>query len=195
MDFINFYINRWLIPAFLSLAFFLILKYKQHIISRTKSIPYLSLLIKRLRADVDDWKATIAAPALAAIALNFLLWFVFQQKPASYDEPLWFAALTSGFLNPIAETFLVQGILLSALFLLSEHMPIKLHSKIVSIVFVAAIFALLHTNLDMFQFTARFSAALLFNTLYAINRQNLLPPIIAHAGYNWTILALEIISI
>ena len=111
-------------------------------------------------------------------------------------EPLWFAAITSGFMNPVAEEFLVRGLFLGpvALLVYKSKKNVKITSYSVALIFISYIFTISHNNVTDFQFMIRFVDSILYGILYLANKRNLLPAVIAHASSNWFLILKDIIG-
>jgi len=85
-------------------------------LENSKKSEFLVSLINGIEVKFESWKETVVFPSLFAIVLVLLVSIVVGEPPKPYNEPLWFAILTSGFLNPIYEEILFRGILLGAFF-------------------------------------------------------------------------------
>lgn len=154
----------------------------------------LLFFLQGFRIQLGDWHCTIAAPLLATLLLAFAMdgYFTWLRQPfVSYNEPLWLSSLTSGFLAPISEEFIFRGFFISFAIFLGMRM-IKPYTKkdefIVNnaaLFVIAFFFALGHPNSSIFDFAARFMLGLFCGVLYLLSERNLLPPIVAHAAWNW----------
>jgi len=198
MDVWQFYMNRWLFPVMLTGLFFCIHVSRKPLaewigkIKSKKDRLMLGYLLEGLDVKLGDWRKTILPPAALAIGLDFLVSWIYQMPLHASGEALWFALLTGGFLNPIAEEFLVRGIGLGAFALLAERTSKKWKEGeaakysiwLFGMLFISYAFTIGHNNTTAYQFAGRFAKSMLFGLLYLLSGRNLLPPIIAHAASN-----------
>jgi len=192
----DFYLNRILFPVIFTLLLFLVLRNKKSIKNRlieSKNKGIMNLyfaLIDGIRLDFGDWKKTVVLPFVASLALMMML-SVFGAELHSLGEPLWFALSFSGFLSPVAEEFLVRGFLLGCFFYFSSLTKEKYRPYFITGVLMSTslVFLVSHDNFTIFQSISRFSSSLLYGILYLAYRRNLLPPIVAHASWNWFLIA------
>jgi len=198
MDAWQFYINRWLFPVMFTGLFFCIQAGREPLaewirrIKSRKDRRLLGYLLEGLKIEHGDRKKTILLPAALAIGLDFLVSWIYQMPMHASGELLWFALLTGGFLNPVAEEFLVRGIGVGAVALLAERTSKRLDKDkavkygicLIGMLFISYAFTIGHDNGTAYQFTGRFAKSMLFSLLYLLSGRNLLPPIIAHAASN-----------
>jgi len=214
MDFWMTYLNRWLIPLFLtSLTFYFHFK-KDEIrkkIEKFKNITrrdFCLNLLDGFALRFDDWRYTLFVPILAAVALDLLVSWAFQLPLRSMGEPLITALTTSGFLNAVGEEFLVRGLLLGMFlaFLLTLRKKSKFHflkkpvqisestyhtASIILVVLTGLVFSISHGNFTFYQFAIRFVNGVLFGVLYLLAGRNLLPAIVAHGAGNWLLILID----
>jgi len=98
-------------------------------------------------------------------------------------------------LSPIAEEFLVRGILFG-MFLAFLKAAEKYTSKVeeaqpgaitLLLFFQAIVFGVHHENVSHANLLLRILSGLLYGTLYLLYDRNLLPPIVAHISQNLTV--------
>lgn len=195
----DFWLNRWALPLILSGLLFYFVYYKKTWINWINKIQnekwrnYLLFILDGLKINFGNWKTTILFPAVIAIGLDVILAIIFNANAGGYGESLWFATITSGFLNPISEEFIMRGIFLGAFAYVAFRLPkykniaYGLGLLITSVVFLSG-----HNNPTVYQIVVRFSMSILFGLLYLINDRNLLPPIMAHAASNTFLILLDV---
>lgn len=205
---LDFLLNRWLSPALITVLFLLYhsnrTRVDRWVVGKTKNPnmrKYNRFLLNGLDVRIYDWRFTIIAPIFLSLSLDFLISFLLNQPLKSYVESVWFASLTSGFMNPISEEILIHGIVLS-LFVFVAKYPItdkykyfvNLHRTVrkykyfvyfIGLIATSYLFTINHANPFFGQFVLRFASSMLYGILYLISNRNLLPPIIAHAASNW----------
>ena len=117
-------------------------------------------------------------------------------KLGSYGEALWFSSLTAGFLNPIAEELLARGLFLNmfafTVYVFGLQGWKKASTYMIGVTIVSLVFTVSHLNLGLFQSAVRFSSSLLFCAVYLLSERNLLPPIVAHAAWNWYLVGKDV---
>lgn len=195
----DFWLNRWALPLILSSILFYFIYFKKTWIDWINKIKNeelrncLLFILDGLKINLGDWKITILSPAVIAIGLVVLIDNVFNANAGGYGETLWFALITSGFLNPISEEFITRGILLGMFVYAAFKFPKEKNLVYVLGLFVTSVvFVYGHNNSTLFQIVIRFLMSLLFGLLYLINDRNLLPPIMAHAANNIFLILLDV---
>jgi len=190
-------LNQWIIPLVLTVIFLVFLSYRPNLMSKVKKSKkrekYL-FLIDNFKISLGNWKKTILLPIILVILIDLFVMFLFSQKPVFYDAPLWFFAVTSGFTNPIAEEFLVRGVLLGLFVFLGWKLKFDGNKKhglyLIGLLFTSYVFTISHINITLYQFTIRFAVSMLFGLLYLVNNRNLLPSIMAHGASNWFLMTM-----
>lgn len=197
MDAWQFYINRWVFPVLFTGLFFCIQANRKPLaewirgIKSRKDRLTLGYINEGLKVKLEGRKMLLL-PAALAIGLDFLVSWTYQMPMHASGEPLLFALLTGGFLNPVSEEFLVRGMGLGAFALLAERTAKRLKKGetakygicLFGMLFISYAFTIGHANCTAYQFTGRFAKSMLFGLLYLSSGRNLLPPIIAHAASN-----------
>jgi len=189
-----FYLNRWAIPASLSVVYlFFLYKRKavtEWVVSGAKGEKYKRLfreLMDGLKSKVGDWRLTIVFAAALAIATDLLLSWALQQPLRSLGEPLGFSLLTGGILNPIAEELMFRGFLIGFGFFFIGFFGLRKYEKPLGaflIAIVAIYFAAAHGQQNWFPFVVRLAGGALYGALYVASGRNLLPAIAAHSAGN-----------
>ena len=195
----DFVLNRLIIPIVFAIIPLCINYYRKDIekyLKKGKKRPLLFFL-DGFRIELGNWRYTILAPLFIALLFVIItdLYFSWLRQPfVSYGEPFWFSSLTSGILAPIAEEFIFRGFFISFAIFLGLYL-IKPHTKNtefivnnVALFVITFFFALGHPNRTVFDFMARFLLGLLAGLLYVLSERNLLPPMIAHAVFNWYVI-------
>jgi len=195
-----FWLNRWALPIILSGILFYFVYYKKTWIGWANKIKdekwrdYLLFILNGLEIKLGDLKITVLFSAVIVIVLEIILAIIFQTKAGGSGETLWFATITSGFLNPISEEFIMRGILLGAFAYVAYKTP-KIEQKYLvyglGLLITSVAFVFGHDNQTLYQIVARFSISILLGLLYLANDRNLLPPIIAHATSNIFLIFLD----
>lgn len=198
MSSIGFLINRWLAPAILA-AIYLIANYNAPFRKLLARIPaYLERKTgeKVFPTDVKFWSGLrsrfdgkcVFISIIIALATITIFELIFGNL-RTYGEPVWFASITGGLVNPIAEEVLIRGLFLNLFVYLALVYRIKSISKkvllLAGLVITSTFFALSHPNIALLGFTTRFAGSMIYGGLYLAGGRNLLPPIVAHATWNW----------
>ncbi|MEM3556073.1 MAG: CPBP family intramembrane glutamic endopeptidase [Candidatus Micrarchaeia archaeon] len=197
-----FVLNRWAFPYLFAVTlFFLIHKEKEirkYLKRKGTVIEKLSFFLDGFRAELSTL-AVIAIP-LALILQHFLSW-LFQKELVSFGEPLWFSSITSGFITPIAEEFVFRGFILSSILfdfkVITKFRKLpktaELLVSLAALLVSSFLFSFLHENVAREQFMIRFLSGVLYGALYLMSNRNLLPPIIAHAVWNWSLMIRDVL--
>lgn len=117
----------------------------------------------------------------------------------SSGEELWFAAMASGFLNPVSEELLLRAILLNLGVLTLYEFELSQYLTRVGeaglILLAALIFTMGHTNPSAYHYLIRIGSSALFSVIYLGAGRNLLAPIVAHGTWNWYLIGKDIIEL
>ncbi|MEM0475938.1 MAG: CPBP family intramembrane glutamic endopeptidase [Candidatus Norongarragalinales archaeon] len=194
----SFYLNRWALPVIVTALFAWFTIYRKRVanwlVKREKRGQPISIrfITDGLRLPLADWRCTVLAPVLLAVGLELLVAALFNARLTSYGEPFWFAAVTSGFLNPVAEEVLARGCLIGFSLFFFHWLYLEKLGRTATwfyyatvLVGVSLVFTASHDNYSLIQVAARFSASMLYGALYLASGRNLLPAIAAHAASNW----------
>jgi len=221
VDWIGLFLNRLLVPIILSIVFLCAQVYPKKfntalraIIDKTPKLgikPDFTISTKNTMPDLADfltygivvrkvnWKVVIGI-VLIAIALEIGLSYYYSMPLTGEDLPLPVQLISSVLLAPMSEELLVRGFLLSYVVIFAITLKniglgnwygfiVGLGLGIVTLIFTVA-----HGNYSQYQFVSRFAAGLLYGLLYLASDRNLLPPILAHAAANLTIILGDVLG-
>lgn len=205
MDFICI-LNRFWVPFVLVVVFFCVISKKAAInkwvsdkSGKIKLKRWVGAILSGVNLDTKNAKKTLLLAVLLAFAADLIVSMIFKTKPTGYGEPLPFALVTSGFLNPVAEEFLVRGLALGMILYTIEMLEKKVIGrglssflKTLSLLVISVYFTIQHPNLTAFQFWVRFTNSTLCGILYIASNKNLLPAITAHAAHNLLLTAIDL---